>query len=137
MNETKAEERKHRLLKCIYFNGLINKKCEKGIDYIEIRDNFSNPFLYPCLPDGVHLKCPLREYKTEQQLDEEDKDFATMLQNMFTVRKIITDKHQGKRNVDGFLNCPICKVGKVGYSIAYNGHIHATCITAKCVNWIE
>jgi len=130
---TKEEQQARKLLKCIYFNGTVNKKCEKGIEYETVMSHS----VLPCLWEGADMKCSMREYKTQAQIDEEDREFAVMLTNMFTVRKEITDKTEGKRNVQGFINCPVCHVGKVGYSVAYNGHIHATCTTAKCVSWIE
>lgn len=39
--------------------------------------------------------------------------------------------------VVGAVDCPICEVGRVGYSKAKNGHIHAACSTPKCVKWAE
>jgi hypothetical protein len=133
MNSTKEEQRKRKLLKCIHFNGTINKKCERGVDY----DTVMVKTVLPCFWDGADMPCLFREYPNVAQLDEEDRQFGIMMTNMFTVRKAITDKTQGKRNQQGVIDCPVCKTGKVRYSVAFNGHIHADCTTDKCVSWIE
>ena len=38
----------------------------------------------------------------------------------------------------GEIDCPVCKAAKLRYSRAsYNGHVHAACMSAKCVRWME
>ena len=42
------------------------------------------------------------------------------------------------RGGNGKLKCPICKTGKIRYSVAsVNGHIWGSCTTEGCVRWIE
>lgn len=41
-----------------------------------------------------------------------------------------------KRPTAGSTVCPIC-AGKLAYSIASNGHVHAQCLTQDCVRWME
>ena len=135
--ETEEQQRAMRLKKCLHFNGTVNKSCKRGVVYNDVKDSSTSPFRYPCHSDGVDILCGFREYPTVEQLDREDKEFAVLLSNMLLVRKAITDTTHGKRNLQGNLNCPVCTTGKVHYSVAYNGHIHAQCSTDKCVNWIE
>lgn len=55
-----------------------------------------------------------------------------------TARKAITDKEGNTRGIVGEIDCPVCKKGKLRYSIArYNGHIHAACTNQECVRWME
>ena len=38
----------------------------------------------------------------------------------------------------GEIDCPVCKEAKLRYSRAsYNGHVHAACMSDKCVRWME
>lgn len=65
-------------------------------------------------------------------------DFAASFKKVMDARKAITDKEGNKRGVVGEIDCPVCKNGKLRYSIAgVNGHIHANCTTAECVRWME
>lgn len=51
----------------------------------------------------------------------------------------------GVRHIDksvkgatGEFDCPICKTGKLRYSVSsYNGHVMAQCGTKDCVSWME
>lgn len=134
---TKDEQRRRRLLKCKNFNGTIHNECDAGVNYDTVKDASSSPYRWPCMDDGAHLPCPLREYPTTEEVDAEDKHITKLLSDVTTTRKLITDQTKGKRNVQGAVDCPVCNTGKVRYSVAYNGHIHAQCSTEKCVQWIE
>ena len=38
----------------------------------------------------------------------------------------------------GEIDCPVCKKAKLRYSrAAYNGHVHAACMSRTCVQWME
>jgi hypothetical protein len=60
------------------------------------------------------------------------------LENVLKARKAITEKEGKSRGVVGELDCPVCSTGKLKYSIAnINDHIHAACLTDKCVRWMK
>lgn len=38
----------------------------------------------------------------------------------------------------GVIQCPVCKAAVIRYArSAYNGHIHAACMSGTCVQWME
>jgi len=70
------------------------------------------------------------------------KDLARMANTtvgrMMTARAVIVAHTEGKRGVGGVIECPVCKTGKLRFSVARcNGHVHAACTTDKCVRWME
>ena len=74
-------------------------------------------------------------------MKKDDEAFAKAVKNMTIARKAITDEEGTKKPVldtRGFMECPICKIGRLSYAISsYNGHIHACCTTDGCVSWME
>jgi hypothetical protein len=66
-----------------------------------------------------------------------DNDFAKVFEKIKQSRTAITDKHGKDRGYQGEIDCPCCGTGKLRYSCASNGHIHARCTTYKCTNWME
>jgi hypothetical protein len=54
-----------------------------------------------------------------------------------TARAAIMEHTRGARCVTGNIPCQNCGTGILLYSVAYNGHVHAQCTTAECLNWIE
>jgi len=74
-------------------------------------------------------------------MKKDDEAFAKAVENMKIARKAITDEEGTKKpelDTRGFMECPICKKGRLCYSISsYNGHIHACCDTGTCVSWME
>lgn len=62
------------------------------------------------------------------ELAGEEKDgFRKHFQNVMKAREAITNKEGTKRRLAGEVDCPVCDGGKLKYSIASNGHIHAGC----------
>lgn len=52
-------------------------------------------------------------------------------------RRAITDFTKNKKNIDGHINCPVCKKGRLFFAVAHNGRIHAKCEIENCVSWME
>jgi hypothetical protein len=42
-----------------------------------------------------------------------------------------------KPRTQGTLACPVCEKGALRWSMASNGHVHASCSTLGCVAWME
>jgi hypothetical protein len=55
---------------------------------------------------------------------------------VMTARAAIVDKEGKARGIRGHVRCPI-DGGRLVYSIAGNGHIHAACNNLGCVRWME
>lgn len=126
-----------RKLTCKHFNGTMNKCCAVGILYDRVQDTSTHPYSYPCLPEGAKLECDLRLYPSDEELAAEDAWLADHLAKMRTARSAIMDAAKGRRSVSGAIDCPVCKTGKLHFSVAYNGHVHAQCTTKDCMWWME
>ncbi len=75
-----------------------------------------------------------------RETPEEKSAFAESLKKIMMAREAIMKDADGQRSTGGTINpCPVCEKGKLFYSIAYNGHVHARCSTQEppCVSWME
>jgi hypothetical protein len=50
--------------KCLHFNGVMNKSCNIGINYADVR--VDKPYKFPCLQQGG--ECAKAEFPTEEQI---------------------------------------------------------------------
>lgn len=53
------------------------------------------------------------------------------------VKSAILIETKKARSIQGEMTCPICHTGRIGYSVASNGHIWARCATKDCVRFME
>lgn len=134
---------------CKHYTGTAyGKECRAGVPY----DTFAGqpPEKFPCVaqarretPHDGSL-CSKCEMPTEEELDAEDREIKVMFENSMKARAAIVDHiggpwRRGDKSVSGAINCPVCS-GKdsLRFSRAgYNGHVHASCTTAGCVQWME
>jgi hypothetical protein len=87
--------------------------------------------------------CDKRETPTREQAEAEERSHHERAK--LTVRCINAAHEHAKaaglgrgHGGTGQMDCPAGCGGTLGYSVAgYNGHMHAKCITAGCVNWME
>lgn len=133
---------------CKHYNGAGRSDvCRAGVNYAELADG-SRPGMLnrlPCLrthfKEDVVAECALREWHTPEEIAERVAASRASAAKYITARAAITDylKENGKprRSVQGNIPCPICKTGMLHFSIAYNGHCHASCTTDGCVRWME
>jgi hypothetical protein len=120
---------------CKHFTGVQNEFCAVGVKYDSVSSK-SPPFGIPCLMKA--LPCLKREFLTAEEEAAKQAEMDKWLANTFQVRAEIVKRAAGKRGVSGAFECPICKVGKLRYSIAgCNGHIHARCSTDDCICFME
>jgi len=61
----------------------------------------------------------------------------TSLTRYYKARKTITAHTKDSRNVIGTLMCPICKEGRLKFSVNGSGRIDASCSQRECVRWSE
>ena len=59
------------------------------------------------------------------------------LADVMVARDKITNHIQNTGKSIGAVDCPVCFKGRVGFTQAKNGRIHAACSTPKCVKWAE
>jgi hypothetical protein len=60
-----------------------------------------------------------------------------MIEDILKARKAIIEHIKDARCVSGAIDCPVCEKGKLKFSRASNGHVHAKCKTQECVSWME
>ena len=126
--------------RCRYFNGTINKVCKKKVNYRNLVGgiDFGWAARLPCIKDSPLRKKPLAKCESHSPLTEEEviakeKEINEYFDAMLSARQLIvkTEKNSGT------VKCPLCKKDLSFLIAASNGHIRATCITEKCLSWIE
>lgn len=71
---------------------------------------------------------------TKEERDALRANMAQRLEQMGVAREAILATKRGSGEID----CPICKAGKLRFSVArVNGHVHAHCTTRLCMSWME
>lgn len=146
--EWHAKVTEKKLNTCKHYNGTVNSQCRAGVNYEQLAEGSLGMMRrLPCwatspFKDAEEIKtCTSREFPTPEEVAAELEEITASLNRTVTARQTIMDylKAEGKpkRNVAGRIPCPICKIGTLGFSIAYNGHCHATCSTQGCVRWME
>ena len=134
-------------IKCKHYRAMAeHKTCGSGVDYAGLgpasistlpcfwrrRDSATPPTL-----------CHLAEYPTEDEIAAEDAEHAAAFARVTKARAAIVNHLGGpwKKGVvgaGGSIDCPSCNGGILHFMRSgYNGHIHARCNTAGCVNWME
>lgn len=126
---------KRAMATCIHFNGVMNPTCKAGLAYPKGQ---ALPCIAPFSPNLVQPSCPNYQATSREEVAKEEAEFAEVSKNINIARAAIVHLTKGKRRVQGELPCPICKpAGKLSFSVAYNGHVHACCTTKDCVRWME
>lgn len=123
--------------KCMYFNGLMNKGCEKGIKYDDVKEPDKKPFKIPCLKNTEMSGgfCDSCDFPSDEIVNE------IVMGIMGNGKKSMIGYSSIKKHIDktgqqaGKIECPSCK-GDLHYTKAStNGHIWAKC---KCgLGWME
>lgn len=147
---------------CIYFNGVQNALCERGVSYSVNWPNGKRPcikFIHKSERGGTYLKpgeppaetkpfpgaeeakpCPFYQSPTDEQVCKDREETEARLKLIFTAIKVAGEwRVKQKPAMDRYevVECPVCK-GRLHLSqSAYNGHVHGKCDTDNCVSWME
>lgn len=71
---------------------------------------------------------------TPEERAELRKNWKKRLEQIMIARDAIVNDGRNTGNID----CPVCKTGKLHFSVAKsNGHVHAKCTTRLCMSWME
>ena len=136
---------------CKHFTGVQNDTCKAGVNYLALAGGNRTGYAcrLPCTGDeGCSwakeekvVPCALREWWTPEEVQAQVDEIHKRTTETITARVAITDylkaNNKPLRKIGGAIPCPICKTGTLGFSIASNGHCHATCSTPDCVSWME
>lgn len=61
------------------------------------------------------------------------KNMGERMKQIGIARQAILDTKQP----GGVMRCPICETGRLTFTVARNGHVHAHCSTRLCMSWME
>jgi len=123
-----------------------NETCHAGIAYKDLQHAGTKGFhdACPCFGAKGTGECPSKVYPTPEEMEAEDKLTAEIFVLMAKARNAIVDSlggpwKKGMSSTSGVIDCPKCSGEKtLRFSRSgYNGHIHASCTTEKCLSWME
>jgi len=129
---------------CKHYNGNVWKQgeCDAGINVRELVGGGLKGWMArkPCFKEqNSCITCDNFCEPTDQEIAEEEAWIDKKIEEMRLVSpfiKSLKDKHrqQGGFGTD---KCPICG-NKLHWKISsYNAHMHGTCETDGCLNWME
>lgn len=109
--------------KCIHFNGVMNKTCNVGIKYADVRDNSRKPYGFPCIQTGG--RCDHAKFRTSEEVVSYLKEMLGEGAKAIVANFKIKDHYAKTNHNSGKIPCE-CG-GELNYVIAKNGHVHAKC----------
>ena len=142
---------------CRNFNGIQHECCSAGVRYHDLADGIGCALRYPCLPHPTAdcekfpiVECSKRtlwsKEDAEKDIREDDEQLDRFLKAVPLAHADAKGKGLGKptkkspelEGGTGEMPCPMCSSGTLQYVVSdYNGHMHAQCTTANCLNWME
>jgi hypothetical protein len=136
---------KKKLRKCKHFNGTVNKTCEAGVKYEDVRTSKGEGkgWSLPCYDEAAPKKCAKCELPTDEEVAAEEARWVKISEGTMMAREAIVAHagpwKRGTPGAQGTIDCPVCSSkGTLRFTRAgVNGHIHAACSTKNCVSWME
>lgn len=132
---------------CKHYRGMADREaCEAGVRFDSLEYYGTKVFrdLCPCFGSANAGLCNKSIYPTAAEMAAEDAANDLRWQQTVLARQAIVAHlggpwKRGMASRDGAIDCPVCGFERslVFSRSGYNGHIHATCETAGCVNWME
>lgn len=108
--------------KCIHFNGVMSKFCEKGISYADVR--VDKPYKFPCLKQGG--KCDHAQFRTEEEVRAEIADIQHEGIKVLKAVALVKYHYEKTKQQSGTIVCQ-CG-GELKYVVAEtNGHVWVKC----------
>lgn len=126
-----------------------NETCLKGHNYKKLYRIPTRPLLrtIPCNSNNeTSVVCPDREFPTEAELAEQEKEFRERFDFTQAAIVLIAKKSDAKptwdegdkreKGSEGTIICPKCN-GTLHYTVSgYNNHIWGKCETEGCLSWM-
>jgi hypothetical protein len=58
--------------RCRHFNGIDRKVCDAGVGYLDVRDDTTSPYRWPCFKsDNCVIRCERASFFSEQEIADE------------------------------------------------------------------
>ena len=120
--------------KCVHFNGINNKSCDKGIEYASVRSE-EKPYKFPCMKKYGMNTCSSCKFLTPEEVEAEALEIEER-NSRFMKSVIRVKKHyEENKKLQGEVDCD-CG-GKITYSVAeHNQHMRASCDSCS-IGFIE
>lgn len=133
MTTPKEYQRRQYMRRCIHYTGAWDAThCAAGVEYETMLDRSQHPWRRACYDPTVPITCDKRELPTEAQFEAKFKQEEEALSRALAIRSAILATGLPQGGID----CPCCD-GRVGFSVASNGHVAAACSTKGCAKWVE
>lgn len=128
-----------------------HKTCNAGVEYATL-DGHGQPGFFdkcPCFwrrGKGAEqpTTCPKAAYPTDAEIAADEAVSRKSFERIGTAREAIVkflggSWKRGMPGAGGKIDCPVCSSKQALHFTrsGYNGHIHAKCLTDKCVAWME
>lgn len=108
--------------KCIHFNGIMNKECNAGINYDDVK--VDRHFKFPCLKQGG--ECAHSKFRTDEEVEAKVKEIEEDGIKAMVAIATVKDHYAKTKEQTGKVTCQ-CG-GELYYAVAsINGHVWAKC----------
>lgn len=129
---------------CIHFNGILNECCDQKVNYSELSggERFGMWMKIPCLPSKTPaaqpVTCPKHQLPSAEEIAAHRAHQAEQVAKHLKVMPVVNAwRKQGKQGKQAVITCPACGGKLQLYQSARNGHVHGSCETDGCVQWVE
>jgi len=129
----RSDNKTRFMSRCVHYKGPWDAtNCAAGVERATMLDTSRIPPRRVCDSPDTTIACDKKQLPTEDDWHAKQERDLAALGRMAAIRLAIfaTGETQGS------LDCPCCN-GRVGFSIAGNGHVAAACSTPGCAKWIE
>lgn len=130
-----------QMRRCIYFNGIMSKRCKAGVNYEDVSNQGElYPHRLPCLRESRNLCCEKTRFRTRAEAEEAERESEAAVARSMALMEVVVaeiDRKQGFLANAGVVPCPNC--GAVArFTLAdKNRHIRAACPTPNCASFIQ
>jgi hypothetical protein len=127
--------------KCLHYNGTKNECCDAGVNYMELKGDAAGVLfdVLPCFGKAMKRDkpCAKRLLPTLEQVNAWKQYTNARLVHTLEAIGIITEQNKTDKKGRGLVVCPACG-GNLHYTVAgYNGHVHGSCETQECLQWMQ
>lgn len=123
---------------CKHFTGYQNGKCNAGVNYRELVGGADSGWMArgPCIKDSKFKREPVAscdkfEEPSAAEITAAALESKVLVEQTGAAIRLIRSQNEKQ----GLVPCPRCE-GKLGYSVASNGHIWGKCETHGCLAWM-
>jgi hypothetical protein len=114
-------------------------ECEAGVNYHDLQESrYLKPLQRVAICMGRAEGCASYEAYTAAELAQQEAEAARQNENVNKARTAIMAKVRGKSDVHGTINCPVCHLNNLTYSVIVSQRktsVVGKCMTEGCVDF--